>query len=154
MDTFIADMMNTDFVYWHWWLLAVVLFIIELVLPGTFFLWMGVSALIVGGLAALFPAMETAVELITFALLSVVTVVAWKTYQSKHPSKTGHPTLNQGGAQYIGRVIRLSHPIVNGFGKEKVGASFWTIRGVDADAGVKVKIVAMDSTVLVVELVE
>jgi inner membrane protein len=154
MDTFIADLMNTDFVYWHWWLLAVVLLIIELVLPGTFFLWMGVSALVVGGLAAFFPAMETAVELMIFALLSVVSVVAWKKYQSKHPSKTGHPTLNQGGAQYIGRVIQLSQPIGNGFGKEKVGASFWTVSGPDAVVGSKVRVTAVESTVLVVELVE
>jgi|GEM_PF-5817256 len=44
MNAFIMDLMNTDFVYWHWWLFAVVLFIIEVVVPGTFFLWMGVSA--------------------------------------------------------------------------------------------------------------
>ncbi|HBN22999.1 MAG TPA: hypothetical protein DD412_07160 [Holosporales bacterium] len=154
MNAFIMDLMNTDFVYWHWWLFAVVLFIIEVVVPGTFFLWMGVSALIVGGLAALFPSLDTSVELIIFALFSVVSVVAWKKYQSKNPSKTDHPTLNQGGAQYIGRVIQLSQPIVNGVGKEKVGASFWTVRGPDANSGAKVKIIAIESTVLRVEPVD
>lgn len=154
MNAVIMDIMSTDFVYWHWWLFAVVLFIVEVILPGTFFLWMGVSALIVGGVVALFPSLGTSLEFIIFALFSVVSVIAWKKYQSKNPSKTDHPTLNQGGAQYIGRVIQLSHPIVNGFGKEKVGASFWTVRGPDANSGAKVKIVAIDSTVLVVEPVD
>ncbi len=154
MNTFIAELMNTDFVYWHWWLFSVVFFIIEVIVPGTFFLWMGVPALLVGGLAALFPSMETPVELMLFAFFSVVSVVVWKKYQSKNPSKTGHPTLNQGGAQYIGRVIQLSRPIVNGFGKEKVGASFWTVRGLDANEGAKVKIIAVETTVLVVEPVD
>ncbi|MDP4840559.1 MAG: NfeD family protein [Alphaproteobacteria bacterium] len=154
MNAFIMDLMNTDFLYWHWWLFSVVLFIIEVIVPGTFFLWMGVSALIVGALAALFPSMETSVELLIFSLFSVVSVVVWKKYQSKNPSKTDHPTLNQGGAQYIGRVIQLSSPIVNGFGKEKVGASFWTVRGLDANEGAKVKIIAVETTVLVVEPVD
>tara|TARA_R110002095_G_scaffold194254_5_gene172485 strand:+ start:2527 stop:2973 length:447 start_codon:yes stop_codon:yes gene_type:complete len=146
------DIMAMEFVYWHWWLFAVVLFIIEIIVPGTFFLWMGVSALFVGVLSAVLPSMDTSFELIIFALFSVISVIAWKRYQYKNPSKTDHPTLNRGGAQYIGRVIQLSQPIVNGFGKEKVGATFWTLRGPDAKQGTKVKITAVDSTVLVVEL--
>jgi membrane protein implicated in regulation of membrane protease activity len=35
-------------IYWNWWLLGVVLMIIEAIAPGFFFLWMGVAALLVG----------------------------------------------------------------------------------------------------------
>ena len=33
---------------WSWWILGLVLLALEVVLPGTFFLWFGVSALIIG----------------------------------------------------------------------------------------------------------
>ncbi|GIT25636.1 MAG: hypothetical protein CM1200mP41_16800 [Gammaproteobacteria bacterium] len=35
-------------VHWTWWIIAVVLIILEVSAPGTFFLWMGVSAGVVG----------------------------------------------------------------------------------------------------------
>ena len=33
--------------FWYWWVAAVVLIILETLVPGTFFLWMGVSASVV-----------------------------------------------------------------------------------------------------------
>ena len=140
-----------NFIYWHWWLFAVVLFTIEVMVPGAFFLWMGVSAIAVGALSFVLPEMATSTEFIIFAILSVASVVAWRMYQSKNPSKTEHPTLNRRGEQYIGRVITLAQPIIDGFGKEKVGATFWTLQGEDAEVGVKVKITGMESAILLVQ---
>lgn len=151
------DLENLVFVYWHWWLVAVVLFIIELVVPGTFFLWMGVSALFVGALALVFPDLAISIELIVFAVFSVVSVIAWRSYQRKNPSTTNHPTLNRRGEEFLGRTITLVQPLVDGRGKEKVGATLWTLQGQgalqnsDSPAGTKVKIVGMDSAVLLVE---
>ena len=34
--------------HWHWWILAVVLLVLEIFAPGTFFMWMGASAVVVG----------------------------------------------------------------------------------------------------------
>ena len=139
-----------NFVYWQWWLFAVLLFIIEVMVPGAFFLWMGVSALSVGLLVFILPGMATSTELIIFAILSVVSVIAWRKYQAKNPTKTAHPTLNRRGEQYIGRTITLTKPIVNGFGKEKVGSTFWTLQGDDAEPGTKVTITGIDSATLLV----
>ena len=145
------DMNTLTFLYWHWWLFAVVLFIIEVILPGTFFLWMGVSAIAVGALAFILPDMATSTEIIIFAILSVVSVVAWRKYQKNNPAKTEQPTLNRRGAQYVGRVVTLTKPIKDGFGKEKVGPTIWTLQGPDADIGTKVKIIGIDSAILLVE---
>ena len=37
--------------FWHWWILGLALIIAETVLPGTYFLWMGVSAVALGVIA-------------------------------------------------------------------------------------------------------
>ena len=55
--------------FWHWWILALALIIAETFLPGTFFLWMGVSALILGVLSWLIPAMGWEIQLMLFAVL-------------------------------------------------------------------------------------
>ncbi len=141
-----------SFVYWHWWLFAVLLFIIEMMVPATFFLWMGVSAVAVGILSFFVPDLRSSTELIIFAVLSVISVIAWRFYQAKNPSKTDHPTLNRRGEQYIGRVVTLTKPIGDGFGKEKVGSTLWTLQGPDADIGTKVKITGVDSAGLLVEI--
>jgi hypothetical protein len=64
--------------HWSWWILAVVLLVMEAVLPGTFFMWMGISAGVVGLLLLLIPGMEWDYQIAIFAVLSVVTVIAWR----------------------------------------------------------------------------
>ena len=39
-----------DLTFWHWMVLGVILVIIELIVPGIWFLWLGLGALGEGGL--------------------------------------------------------------------------------------------------------
>ena len=41
--------------YWHWWILAAALIILEVFAPGAFFLWLGMAAGAVGGMVYLAP---------------------------------------------------------------------------------------------------
>lgn len=138
--------------FWHWWILALALIILETVLPGTFFLWMGISALLLGVIAWLVPAMGWEVQLMLFAVLSLASIVGWRTWQRFHPDETDHPTLNRRAEQYIGRVFTLETPIENGFGKVRVGDSLWRVQGADTAAGRQVRVTAVDGVVLVVEV--
>ena len=137
--------------FWHWWILALALIIAETFLPGTFFLWRGVSALVMGVLAWLIPAMGWEIQVMLFAVLSLVAIVGWRMYQRKHPDETDQPSLNRRGEQYIDRVFVLETAIENGFGKVRVGDSLWRVKGEDAAAGTKVRVTAADGIVLVVE---
>jgi len=137
--------------FWHWWILALALIIAETLLPGTFFLWMGVSALVLGVLAWLIPAMGWETQVMLFAVLSLVAIVGWRMYQRKNPDETDQPSLNRRGEQYIDRVFVLETAIENGFGKVRVGDSLWRVKGDDAAAGTKVRVTAADGIVLVVE---
>jgi len=137
--------------FWHWWVLAVVLIILEMLVPGTVLLWMGVSAGIVGLLLLVMPAMAWEYQWLTFAALSVVAILAsWK-FLKRHPLRSDHPTLNLRGQRYIGRVFTLDQPIVNGHGKIRVDDSVWKIAGADMPEGAQVRVVAVDGTSLRVE---
>ena len=126
----------------------------ELFTPGAFFLWMGISAFLVGLLALLLPFMSWEFEVILFSLLSVASVVLWRKHLHKKPIDTDHPLLNQRSAQYIGRVFTLDQAIINGRGKAKVGDSLWKVEGEDCPEGQRVEVVAVKGVVLQVKTVD
>jgi hypothetical protein len=138
--------------FWHWWVLGIILIILELFAPGAFFLWMGIAAGLVGLVLVLVPGMAWQYQLIVFAVVSVVSIVAWRSYLNRHPTQTDRPALNMRGEQYVGRVFTLSEPIVNGAGKIKVDDSMWKIEGEDCNAGTRVKVIRTEGAVLKVEI--
>ncbi len=146
--------MELEIVFWHWWVLGVALLIFELLAPGVFFLWVGLSAFVVGAIAALLPFFTWQYQLFLFSVLSVVSVVLWRIYLNKHPIKTDRPLLNRRSAQYIGRVFTLEEPIVNRRGKIKVDDSTWKIAGEDCPAHTQIKVVSVNGVVLQVERLE
>jgi len=67
--------------FWHWWIAAALLVLVELVRPGFVFLWLGFAAAAVGFLLLLFPSLPAHVRLALFAFLSVVAGLAWHHYR-------------------------------------------------------------------------
>ena len=140
-----------DIIYWHWLILAVALIILEILMPGAYFLWMGISAAIVGGAMFVFPEMQILVQVLTFAVLSVITVAIYKSYRKKNPLVTDEPALNRRGEKYLGQIFTLTEPIVNGSGKVKVDDSTWKVSGANMEAGVSVRVVAVEGSTFKVE---
>ena len=139
--------------HWHWWILAVLLLVLEAFAPGTFFMWMGFSAGVVGLLVLIAPGMGWEYQIFAFAILSVASIVAWRIYFRKHPVQTDQPTLNRRGEQYVGRTFTLAEPIENSSGKIRVDDTTWKIIGDDCDSGGKVKVIGVDGVILKVEVV-
>lgn len=138
--------------YWHWLAFALALIIIEMLAPGAVFLWFGVAAGVVGILLLLMPNLAWQAQLVLFSALSIVSLLAWRSYAKKHPpANNNYPTLNKRGDDLIGRVFTLDEGIVNNYGKIRVDDTMWKIRGNDVVAGAKVRVTAVDGTVLVVE---
>jgi len=140
--------------FWHWWILGLLLIIAETLLPGTFFLWMGIAALVLGVVTWLVPLLGWEWQLILFAVLSLVSIVGWRSWSRRHPEESEQPILNRRAEQYIGRVLVLEAPIENGYGKVKVGDTLWRVRGTDADLGSRVRVTAAEGVILVVESAE
>lgn len=137
-----------EFVFWYWWVVAVVLLSVEMLSPGFFFLWMGFSAFVTGLLLFLMPFMSLEVQMLIFAVLSIVSVLWWRRYMNKHPHETDHPHLNQRGAEHIGKTFTLIEAIENGRGKIKVADSPWRVEGEeDCPVGSVVKVIEVNGTI-------
>jgi hypothetical protein len=140
--------------FWHWWILAVLLVTIEILAPSFFALWMAIAAFMTGIALLLVPSLGWEYQLILFAVLSVMSIVLWRRYYLANPIVSDQPNLNRRGAQYIGRVVTLKEPIVDGVGKVKLDDSSWKVQGPDCEAGKKVRITGLDNVIFTVELVD
>ena len=140
--------------FWYWWVAGLVLIGIEVFMPGTFFLWMGVAAGVVGLALLFWPALSLDYQLLTFAAVSLGTVVLWRVYLRRHPQDSDEPALNRRGRQYIGRVFVLSEEILNGTGKIRVDDTTWRVTGPDLPEGARVRVTAVEGTALTVEPAE
>ena len=143
------DEVFSHVVHWTWWIIAVVLIILEVSAPGTFFLWMGVSAGIVGTTLLLFPELAWELQLTLFATLSIVTIVLSRRYLQTN--KGSDSKLSQRGNRYIGRTVTVAEAITNGIGKVQIEDTLWRARGADAAVGEQVKIVAIEGATFEVE---
>lgn len=140
--------------YWHWWILAAVLIILEVFAPGAFFLWLGLAAGVVGGIAYLIPGMGWEYQVLAFSVLSVISIIIWRKFFKQNASDTDQPTLNRRAEQYVGRVFTLDEAIVDGMGKIRVDDSTWKIHGDDCPVGTQVKVTGTNGIILEVSCKE
>lgn len=154
VDTFL-----THLNHWHWGLLAVGLVILEMIVPLSFFLWLGLASGIVGGLLFFFPAMGWKAEFLLFFGLFLVSVGISRILQRRQPTLTSPPPtrrsiLNRRASQYVGRIFTLIQPIQNGVGFIQVDNIPWKITGQNMAAGEKVKVIGFEGAVLSVESID
>lgn len=141
---------------WTWWIVGFVLISIEIIAPGTFFLWFAFAAFAVGALTLIFGA-ESAfwgwqAQLIAFGVFAIASAyIGRRVMKNKKWNESDKPNLNDRGAQLVGTVAILTEEISEGTGRAKIGDSTWRVNGPDLAKGARVKIVSQDSGVLVVE---
>jgi membrane protein implicated in regulation of membrane protease activity len=144
----------THIAYWHWWIAAALLAILEMVMPGTMLIFFAAAAAVVGLFALVMPDLGWQVQFMGFAILSVAGIFAWRSYRAKHPGQLDggdHPMLNKRAAQYVGRTVTLIEPIVNGSGKAHVDDTIWRVIGPDLPNGTTVKVTKAEGGFLTVE---
>ena len=141
---------------WSWVIFGLVLLGLEIIAPGTFFLWFGLSAMVVGAIT-LVVGPDNAVwvwqfQLVVFLALSLVTaIVGRRMMVRKGWDKSENPTLNARGAQLVGRTAVLSGAISQGRGRAKIDDTIWQVSGPDIEQGSQVVIVGYNGGVLEVE---
>ncbi|MCB1615429.1 MAG: NfeD family protein, partial [Pseudomonadales bacterium] len=86
--------------YWHWFALGALLLILEIFGIGGYFLWIGLSAGVVGLMLLVEPGVIWQWQLLLFGLLSIVITYLWWRYQKSNPEEVEEPLLNQRGARY------------------------------------------------------
>ena len=138
---------------WTWFILGLLLLGLEIVAPGSIFLWFGLSALAVGVVALVFdPSWQVLVSI--FLVLSIVSLLIGRRMMRRLASESGDPGLNQRGSRYIGREFTLQKPLSEGAGNLSIDDTIWRITGPDLPAGTKVRVESIDGARLVVSQVE
>ena len=143
-----------DVTYWHWWIFAILLVVLEIFAPGALFLWLAIAAGVTGITVLLPLGLSWEMQLLVFAIVAVVSTVVGRTWVSRRPIETDHPNLNQRGQIYVGRELTLTTAISNGLGKAQVDDSVWQVSGPPLSEGARVKVVSVDGATLTVEAVD
>jgi inner membrane protein len=136
--------------HWWWLIVAAVLGILEIFVPGIFLVWMAIAAAITGLVAAFLP-IGLPYQLGLFAVLAFIAVFAGRRYYENNPVESSDPKLNERASRVIGRTVTVETAIQNGQGRVKVGDTLWLARGPDAPAGSQVMVVSADGSCLNVE---
>jgi membrane protein implicated in regulation of membrane protease activity len=135
---------------WNWFILAALLFLVEVLAPGMFMMWLALSAILVGIISSA-VIWSWQAQLIAFAIFAIASVPAWRYFARKVERPTGSPFLNRRADGYVGRVFTLDKPIVDGFGTVRIDDSVWRVSGPDCPAGSRVKVARADGANLLVE---
>jgi membrane protein implicated in regulation of membrane protease activity len=137
---------------WAWIILGVILIGLELLAPGIFLIWLGLAALATGLTDAAFTLSWQASALL-FAALSIASVLMGRVINGASVESGASDDLNRRGEALVGRVFTLAAPISAGEGRIRVGDSSWRVTGPDAASGTSVRVVRVDGTTLVVEVI-
>lgn len=132
---------------WNWMILAAVLFALELVAPGIFFMWFGAAAAVTGLIVFRYD-ISWQWQLIWFCGLSLASVLLANRYLHRNPLESERPLLNQRANQHVGQSFDLFEAIENGRGRVKIGDSVWQVEGPDLPKGARVTVVGADDTLL------
>ena len=136
--------------FWDWFIAGGVLFVLEVLAPGVFMLWLGIAALLVGAIS-IFVDWSWQAQFIAFAVFSVAAIPLWRRV-SMGVGTTDQPFLNRRAEALVGRIFTLEKPIVDGSGTIPIDDTVWRITGANVPAGSRVKVVRVEGTALHVEL--
>ena len=135
---------------WAWWVLGLILLGIEVIVPGFFFLWFGIAAILIG-VSALLIDWPWQLQVLGFVVLSVIAALVGRRFAGNPEIDTADPHLNLRASRLQGRTFVLSEPIVEGSGRVRIDDTVWQVRGPDAPAGARVVVTGADGAVLTVD---
>jgi len=139
---------------WTWLTLGVALLAIEVLISGTFVLWwFGISAIAVG-LISLIVDLPWQLELVAFALLTLLLALAWWRLGGRAKDSINRSFLNRRTEAFIGRVFTLETPITDGRGTVRIDDTGWRVSGPDCPTGSRVRVARVDGPLLIVETIE
>lgn len=138
--------------FWHWLALGFGLLAVELLGTAGYFLWLGLSALMVGVLLSLLP-ISWQMQWLSFATFSLATTwLWWRRQWSKDKEDDQSRDLNQKYKQLIGQTLTLEEDCTAGINRIRVADTTWSAQCDQAiPAGTRVKIVNVEGIILVIK---
>ncbi|SFG17067.1 hypothetical protein SAMN05518801_10925 [Novosphingobium sp. CF614] len=136
--------------HYAWLAIGLVLAVAEMAIPGVFLIWMAGAALMTGVVAWVVP-IGVPLQVVLFAVLSIIAVFTGRRYIAAHPVVSADPKMNDRGARVVGEMVVVTQAIEGGQGRVKLGDSEWLAKGADAVVGTRLRVAGHDGVVLMVE---
>jgi hypothetical protein len=145
------DMQHLEF--WHWLIFGVLLMALEVLAPAMVVMWFGFGAIATGVALWLFPELSQGGQILIFALVSLVSVFAWRKsrFFREENITSDTPDLNNRLYSHIGKEYVLTGAIINGGGSIRVGDTAWRVQGTDMPSGTRVRVTGVDGVIFTVE---
>lgn len=138
---------------WHWLLLAITLFGIEMLGVNGFLLGAGAAAVLLALIIGFVPELTWPYQLLLYGLLALVLTFCYWYWLRQFNTRTDAPKLNDRAAQMVGMVINLPDGLIDGQGRVQVGDTFWQLRAeASIDPGSRVIVIASEGMTLRVKL--
>jgi len=142
-----------DLSYWHWFILGLVLLILEAFGAAGFVLGASIGSLATGLIVWITGGMSWEAQVIIGAILATAcSIVYWRFFKADL-QESDRPELNQKTAQFIGRKLTLKKDI-DFEGRIQIGDTFWKVK---SEASLKegdiVEVVSVDETTLNIQKV-
>lgn len=138
--------------YWHWLAFGLALLACELLGTAGYFLWLGLSALIVGALLTFIP-MSWQLQWVAFGVFSLTTTWLWWRKQFKTDKQSdANRDLNQKQKQLIGQTVILEEDFPAGKGRLKLGDTTWSAQSEhQISAGSRVEVTSVNGILLTIQ---
>ncbi|NJM50388.1 MAG: NfeD family protein [Sphingomonadales bacterium] len=135
---------------WLWFILAAILAIVEIIVPGIFLVFIAIAAALTG-FATLILDFNVPAQLIFFAISSLVCVYGGKHWYNQQDIESSDPMLNDRSARMVGKIVTIVEAVDANGGRVRVGDGEWPARGPKLKVGEKARIAAVVGGVVEVE---
>ena len=137
--------------WWGWTILAAVLALAEMHVPGSYLIWIALGAAVTAGAHALFG-FSLEGQVATFALASALCCGGgYFVYRRADAPQAEDSKLNRRDQMLVGGRGVVVVPIAGGQGKVRLGDSTWLAEGPDLEEGTPVVVRSVRGTRVVVE---
>jgi hypothetical protein len=138
---------------WHWFVLSLLLFGIEIFATAGFFIGIAAAALVMSVVLFIVPSIAWGWQLGVFGVLSVVLTLAYSYFFRGVNQRTDNPLLNNRAAQLVGTRLTLQEDIAEK-GAVVIGDTRWQAQCAGRLArGTEVEVTAVQGMTLQIEAV-
>ncbi|HYD44285.1 MAG TPA: NfeD family protein [Phenylobacterium sp.] len=140
----IADLLVTH-PFWLWLIVAAIILAVEVATGSGWLLWPAGAAAVVGFTTLALP-LSLPLELLVFAMLTIVTTLLARRYLPRSLANDGSPDINDNVARLVGHRGRVAEAFTGGHGRVDIDGKEWAAEldaGGDLASGAAVEVVGV-----------
>ncbi|MBX2831186.1 MAG: NfeD family protein [Rhodospirillales bacterium] len=141
--------------FWHWWILACLMLVLEMLLPGVIFLWLSIAAVAVGLVVLVVSDIALELQLIAFGVFSILSFVLGRRFFRHKGNGSDAEDISSATSSLVGKTAILTEDTINGVVRQSVYGSSWVLKSdEELVKGQKVRVLAVEGSALRVEAVK